>query len=133
MANLIAPRKVLFNVNKYQQILFYPTILVFMIGCMMAWLCLMYFMLTDYLANPGLGQIHRLIPYMLVILAAALILVIIWQSKLSNRVVGAFGRVVREMDEVIEGKRPGPIMVRERDEMFYEIVKRVNLLIDKKK
>ncbi|MBF0483798.1 MAG: hypothetical protein HQL25_03720 [Candidatus Omnitrophica bacterium] len=131
MAEGQTQRKILYHINKYQKILFFPTVLVFMIGCMMAWLSLLYFVLGDYSANPGLGQLRFIIPSFLFILVVAFVLVIVWQCKLSNSVVGAFSRVIREMDEVLDGKRKGPIIVRQRDEMFYEIVQRVNAFIEK--
>ncbi len=48
---------------------------------------------------------------------------------MSNDVVGPLDRIIRELDEVIDGGARQPITVRQRDELAHELLKRVNVLV----
>ena len=53
----------------------------------------------------------------------------LWAYAVSNEVVGPFDRIIRELDEVIDGGARQPITVRQRDELAEELLKRVNVLV----
>ena len=53
----------------------------------------------------------------------------LWAYAVSNDVVGPFDRIIRELDEVIDGGARQPITVRQRDELAHELLKRVNVLV----
>ena len=49
----------------------------------------------------------------------------------SKRLLGPYERVLREMDEILAGKRKEPIKVRDADEVFKELLIRINVLLEK--
>jgi hypothetical protein len=49
--------------------------------------------------------------------------------KASHSLVGSFGRIHRELDEIIEGKSKKLITARPGDELAEDLLKRVNVLI----
>ncbi len=53
----------------------------------------------------------------------------LWAYAVSNDVVGPFDRIIRELDEVIDGGARQPITVRQRDELAQQLLKRVNVLV----
>ncbi len=53
----------------------------------------------------------------------------LWAYAVSNNVVGPFDRIIRELDEVIDGGARQPITVRQRDELAQQLLKRVNVLV----
>jgi len=58
-------------------------------------------------------------------------LLIIWVFQESNHLVGAFDRVKRELKELSEGRKKGPIVVRDKDHLFKEILDSINVIIKK--
>ncbi|MBF0479217.1 MAG: hypothetical protein HQL26_07005 [Candidatus Omnitrophica bacterium] len=51
--------------------------------------------------------------------------------SVSNRLVGGFERILRELDSVIEHKYPNKIVARKKDKLASELVSRINMLIEK--
>ena len=51
--------------------------------------------------------------------------------KMSNELVGAFDRVFRELDKVIEGTSSRKITARENDDLVNELLERINVLIER--
>ena len=49
---------------------------------------------------------------------------------MSNQMVAAFERIIRELDEIIEGRAKGPIAARGRDKLANALLKRLNMLIE---
>jgi len=62
-------------------------------------------------------------------MAAMLMAALMVAFIISHHLVGAFGRIIRELDEVIEGKRVKTITARPYDELANNILKRVNVLV----
>lgn len=56
--------------------------------------------------------------------------IIIFSHNISHKIVGPFERIVRELDEIAEGKREGPIVIR-KDDRFLPLVEKINKLLDK--
>ncbi|MCM8779591.1 MAG: hypothetical protein NC914_00335 [Candidatus Omnitrophica bacterium] len=61
-------------------------------------------------------------------LAIGVILFFAW--KISHAIIGPFDRIVRELDERIEGKIIGHILIRKSDK-FWPLVEKINKLLDK--
>ena len=57
--------------------------------------------------------------------------IIVWAYKISSNLVGAFERILREMDDILAGKGKRHLRARKDDELVNELLKRVNALIDK--
>ncbi len=50
---------------------------------------------------------------------------------ISCNLVGAFERILRELDQIIAGERRGPVVAREHDGLANEVLERVNKLIER--
>lgn len=48
---------------------------------------------------------------------------------ISRNLVGAFERVIRELDDILEGRKETPVAVRKHDSLAQELLKRVNKII----
>lgn len=59
------------------------------------------------------------------------ILVVKIAFKVSEELVGPFTRILPELDAVIEGRSQRKIAARPKDELAKELLKRVNVLIEK--
>jgi hypothetical protein len=57
------------------------------------------------------------------------ILSLAWSFVVSRNIVGAFGRIIRELDDVIDGKSKKTIGARTEDKLANELLKRINVLI----
>ena len=57
------------------------------------------------------------------------VLVVIGAYIVSLNLVGAFERIVREMDEVIDGKDRKRIIARTNDDLANDLLKRINIFI----
>ncbi|MEW5895084.1 MAG: hypothetical protein AB1650_04945 [Candidatus Omnitrophota bacterium] len=58
-----------------------------------------------------------------------IILYLIVAFFVSRNLLGAFNRIINELDEVVEGKKKGPLFARKYDFLANEILKRVNSII----
>ena len=54
----------------------------------------------------------------------------LWAYAVSNQMVGAFERIIRELDGIIEGGAKRPIAARGRDEFATALLQRINVLIE---
>lgn len=124
-------RKTIFHVNEFQKRLFYPVIIAFFIGCFVSWLSIVYFFIGDYFISPGLYRFQRIIPILLSVATVLMVVVILWMLRISNRYFGAYERIIKEFDEVLSGQKNGPLHARKGDVMFEELLKRVNVLIER--
>ena len=61
---------------------------------------------------------------------ACILVILIFAYKLTHKIVGPFDRVLRELNECMEGKRKGPIVIRKSDK-FWPLVNSINVLLDK--
>lgn len=129
-------RKRAFPTNKYQKrvllLAFIPIVIVYVALIAFATLFkheLMNVMLMD---SPAMGIQFLMRWHIIVIFALAVvfIIILIWAYKMSANLVGAFERIIRELDEVIAGRSQRKIKARARDELANELLHRVNQLIE---
>ncbi len=137
MANSTNQRKLLTK-NKYQdeliKTLFSPFL--FIVGGL--WLVPIVLILTEepalkILKSISLNELtafYHWSAFLVVALAVIFVLALIWVYVASNRWVGAFERIIREMDGVIAGKSKNHISARKNDVLALDLLKRVNALID---
>ena len=78
-----------------------------------------------------LNRFAMIIPWILLMIAFLMVTVIAWSFDFSNKLLGPYERVIRELDDVIAGKGKKQITFRSGDEMFIELFRRVNTLIEK--
>ena len=141
-------RSLFLHVNKSQRLILYPLLLASVVACGIAIYNMLFIgYLDQHLAlfcNIDLTHMERavpwfmqfdrfrdFIPFLLMMIAVLLLLVIYWTYFLSNKLVGPYERVIHEMDEILDGKKKGPIGTRKGDEIFEELLKRINALITK--
>jgi hypothetical protein len=58
------------------------------------------------------------------------ILSLIWAFIISHNMVGAFGRITRELDEIIAGRSQRVISSRPNDTLTKDLLKRINVLAE---
>ena len=75
---------------------------------------------------PAAKQVSAIL-WVTVPIVIAFILVV--AHKLSHRIVGPFDRIIREMDEHIQGRRSGTIKLRDNDRLN-PLVDRINVLLN---
>lgn len=56
-----------------------------------------------------------------------------WAYKIINKVLGPYERILCELDKVVEGRSSKVLIVRDGDEMFAELIERINILIKQRK
>lgn len=59
-----------------------------------------------------------------------ILLILLFAHKITHAMIGPFDRIVRELDECIEGKKEGHIVIRKNDN-FCPLVERINKLLDR--
>lgn len=70
----------------------------------------------------------------LLILSISFILIALLVSFIISRgLVGAFDRIIGELDEVIDGKRDQSLIARDYDVLVKELLTRINKLIEERK
>lgn len=124
-------RGMISRVSKVRRVFFYPVIAAFLLGCLVAWLSLMYSVIGTYLADLNLYRFQKLIPILLSGVALLMIFVIYWTTQIVNRYLGSYERITEELDEILSGQRIGPLETRKGDIVFKELLKRINALIKK--
>lgn len=126
------PRNLVLHLNKYQKLIIYPVLVACLAGALSSILCLLFAYYPDdfpIFKSIQLGEVRYYIPKILMIVNGILVLVIFWTYYISSKLVGPFGRVIKHLDEIAEGKSKAPLGTRKGDEMFAEIVKRINSII----
>ena len=130
-------RNIILNINRYQQSILVPVLLSASMACLMSIVCLIYLLAditeTKMIYNIKLTDIQIFIPWIMMGISYLLLFVVFWTYYISNKLVGPFQRVVRELDEVIDGTKTTPIGTRVGDKMFEELLERINKIIERKK
>ena len=115
-----------FNVSRFQERILFP----FYLMCLLLCTCLGYF---DYLLIKEPFFEHRE-KYLILIglsglLSLGLISLVWWATVISNKIVGPHERIIEELDGILTGNKKHPLYTRKGDEMYEELIKRINLLI----
>ena len=124
-------RRTIFRVNRFQRRLFYPIVFAFVIGCCVAWLSIMYALIGNYLSGPGLTRFQDFIPAILAYATVLMIILILWTLHVSGCYLGAYERIIRELDDILAGKGKGPLKARRGDVIFEALLKRINALLER--
>ena len=134
-------RKFLLNLNKYQKHIIYPILVFCFIAVIMIYLCLQVLVVKNFTYGSFnlLGfdsifasiQFQNAIQFFLLVILIMLIFIILWIYHQTNKIIGPHDRIIRELDEIILGKRKDALTVRKDDDMFGELVDRINTIIGK--
>ena len=129
-------RRAVLGSNKYQRQIITLALVPSVIFCLV-----MYFLLEVFQHDAAQAIIDRsdavsvvfLTEWGIVLVLTVLLYsgsVFLWAYAVSNQMVGAFERIIRELDRIIEGGAKGPITARGRDELANSLLKRINVLIE---
>ena len=124
-------RTTLFHIKKYQRVFFYPVVAAFVLGCIVSWLSLVYFLIGNYFFDDGLYKFQDAIPALLACAAIVMMLVIFWTVQISSSYIGSYERICNELDGALAGKKGARIEVRKNDKIFNELLKRIDVLLQK--
>lgn len=80
---------------------------------------------------PSLSDVKATLIALAWLVTFAFLFLIYWAHKISNRILGPHERIVRELDEVLAGKRRQELKVRPGDELFESLLHRINKLISR--
>ena len=129
-------RKLFFRVTKYQR----P--IVSLALCPALFLCILITVFVIYYQNELVNMIlytTKPISARIITQWGTIIIGTLWVSffvlsilscQISSNLVGAFERIMREMDDIIAGKERRIIRARPKDDLANELAKRINILID---
>jgi len=125
-------RYILFRTNKYQRRLIIPTVVACLAVLGVTFLLLEYY-INSVVMEQGMNSQMLFATVMTVIatVTALLLGILIWSFYLTNKVVGPYSRVIQELDDVISGKKQGSVNARDGDEMFKDLLSRVNVIIER--
>lgn len=131
-------RSLFLNTNKYQKKIIVPILISCLLACAVNLFCLSYYYLGGTLHQEApfgisLLTLNVLAPWLYVFFTLTIAFILLWTYYISNRMVGPFDRIIRELDDVIAGKKTTKIGTRKGDEMFEQLLKRVNTLIEQAK
>ena len=120
-------RDTFLSVSRLQERLLLP----FYIMCLLLCVCLGYF---DYLLMKEPFFDHREKYLILIglsgILSIGLIFLVWWAIVISNKILGPHERIVEELDRIVRGEKKHLLYARKGDELYEELVKRINVLIE---
>lgn len=138
------------NVNKYQQQVLLPSAIICLLACIGVFYAMYYINYVDQnvavlckietsrLAQdvPWFMRLHsfnKVVPWIFFASTVVLLGILCWMYNVSNKLLGPSARVLKELDEILSGQRKDPIGTRPGDELFEELLKRINTLIQKAK
>lgn len=67
----------------------------------------------------------------LMVMPLVFLFIIIWAYRVSSHLVGAFERILKELDDIIEKNEKRHLQARKGDQLAEELLSRVNVLIDR--
>ena len=123
-------RSVILSTNKFQKLIIYPILVFCLIATIMICFCLEYLIRGEsMILTFNFEQFRVAAAYMLIGVNFMLVCIIWWAYYISHTLIGPHDRIIRELDEIIEGTRTEPLGVRRSDKMFSELIDRINTLI----
>lgn len=127
-------RNIIFHTNKYQRRILIPVLGCAFLACNLALMCLAYFYYSENkgkIFNVSFEQFKFFVPWFVIGASCLLLFFLLWTYYISNKMVGPFHRVIKELDDILETKSKKRIMTRPGDELFEELLKRINTLVDR--
>ena len=129
-------RDILNNVNRPQSKILWP----FYIACLIALVCVISLVLIENplfdasfnsqkLADSSVRGLLIAKICLGLVIAIIFCLLVYYAFYLSNRILGAYDRILKELDQMIIGGKKRPLKVRGEDQFFNEIVRRINIFL----
>ncbi len=126
-------RNLFLHLNRFQlRILFYLTALGFTcLALMVLFLSYLYADSENFIHQPQFFTIKMCIVVALPITALLILIICLYTYRMTNKLFGAHYRIIREIDDVLEAGKKRELSVRRGDELFQELVDRLNKLIQR--
>jgi sensor histidine kinase YesM len=129
-------RKSYFTSNKYQKeiilLVFIPSVLIYL-----TFICIVF------ISNPDLSKallhvsfydkaqsVSHLAGLIVFLMSLFFLLSVIAAFVISHNMIGAYGRITRELDEIIAGRSQKKINCRPHDTLTQDLLKRINVLVE---
>ena len=103
-------------------------------------LCFYYYLLTtvgsaeslssDTLTLSMVSAAKQVLTILIIAMPVCVLTILFFTRRATHMIIGPFDRVVREIDQSLEGKRKGPIHLRKGNK-FKPLVDRINNLLEK--
>ncbi len=130
-----AIKRSIFRANKFQKPILnlIVTLAMLMLAMMVTCIAFLYYDVATaiYYPEKSIGAIKGVVILSLMVLPLILFVGIFWAYRISNRLIGPFERVIRELDDVIAQNKKRHVSARPGDELAGELLKRINTLIDR--
>ena len=124
------------HVNKFQKRILYIVLFPSWLACIISFSSIEYFyyfsgtapiLWTGYIA-----PLDAAVPWIFLGLCVIAFVIAVWSYYVSNKLVGAFERILSELDQILEWKETKRhLSAREGDFLVWELLKRINALMDK--
>ena len=127
--------------NRLHKQIFLLVVLSALLPLIIATICLYYLIFGITALEIGIPETvaYHIMPaaqkvtiILLTVAPITILLILIFALRVTHRIVGPYDRIVRELDEHLENKRTGHIILREKDK-FQPLVDRINRLLDRLK
>ncbi|KPA11371.1 conserved hypothetical protein, membrane, partial [Candidatus Magnetomorum sp. HK-1] len=135
-------RNMLFNMNRFQATLVLPILLIMIVVQIllggMFYLSVSKTSMVLEQSNSKTVVYQQLLikyqayfPFVITSISLLVFLLVYWILYISNKILGPHERIIRELDEMIAGKKEKkPLTTRPNDQMFEELLPRINVLIE---
>lgn len=126
-------RNIFFHANKFQtRVIFYLVALgASCLSLMTLFLSYLYADLDNFIHTPQFFIIKLCIVVALPLAALLILIVCFYTYYMTNKMFGPYDRIVRELDNIKNTEQKRMLTVRKGDEMFQELIDRINSLIHK--
>jgi len=126
-------RNPFFHVNKFQKNLIYPVVVPCFLGCMILlfFLDYLYFDSNAVIFDDEFVALKIIVVVCVVTIALIFLFISFCIYFVSNRLVGPYDRIIRELDDIIAGRNKSPLKTRKKDKLFPELLKRINILVER--
>ena len=128
-------RQILFRTNQFQRPIINVVIASALVTIIVITLCISYVYngMVDEIMNPTTNVPTEELLILIVLMCMPVIFssIVLWTYRITNEMVGAFERLLRELDQIITSKKKEHLVVRKRDVLAGELIKRINILIDR--
>ncbi|MFC1666566.1 hypothetical protein ACFL0P_01660 [Candidatus Omnitrophota bacterium] len=125
--------------NKMHREIFLLVFLASLLPALIVTVCLYYlifnitaqqFGIPEAIAYNIIPAARKVILILWLVAPISILTILIFAYKISHRIIGPFDRIVRELDECIDGKKQGHVAIRKADK-FRPLVDRINKLLDR--
>ncbi len=129
------PRAIFATHNKFQReiiiLAFFPSALIFLTFICMVILGNLFFCKALFHRSfpASIDLVNKLSGLMVFFMCLIFVLTLIGAYIVSHNMIGAYGRILRELDEIIAGRSTKTISSRPNDTLTKELLKRINVLI----